>query len=350
MRLKISTALHRLLENWPAKVLSVAAAVLLVVFNNVSRLEERSFSVPLTLELPDGYVPSSAYPDQARITLRGEPEEILRIEEEDIRAYVDLTEHAAEGIFEEPVDVEKRGASLNVEPLEIRVEPVSVSVNLEQSLTKSVDVAPQLEGTPPPGYELSQYQLTPERIDIRGPRSHVQSVERASTDPIMLTGRRDNFIVRVQLEELGERISYPGGNVVEFRGVIDERVVLDTFGQVDVSVVGLTPAFAVESELPSGEVRVQASQVTLEEVQSSDVQLVADASAVDSVGEYELPVRPQVPQGVVVLRYAPTVLTLRIVENGDTGTGGAEAEDESEDAGEAAESGESAESAGDAGQ
>lgn len=314
--MKSSELLRRLLENWPAKVLSVAAAVLLVVFNNVSRLEERSFSVPLGVELPEGLVPASTYPQQVRITLRGEPEEILRIEEEDIRAYVDLTEHTAEGEYEDPVEVEKRGVSLNVEPLEVRVEPESISINLEHQLRKSVEISPTLEGSPPSGYELSQFQLIPETVDIRGPRSRVAPIESVSTDAIELSGRRDNFTVRVTLEELGELLSYPGGNVVEFRGVIDERVILDTFDQVDISVVGLSPPLSVATPLPAGEVRVQASQVRLEEIGSSDVQLVADAGDVDGAGTHELPVRPQVPQGLVVLWYEPTTLTLQIESQG----------------------------------
>lgn len=310
--MRISSVLRQLLDNWPAKVLSIVAATLLVVFNNVSRLEERSFSIPLELELAEGMVPASTYPDQARITLRGEPGEILRIEEDDIRSYVDLTEHTSHGSYEEPVEIEKRGASLNVDPLEVRVEPSLITVRLERRLRKSVSVSPTLEGSPPSGYELSQYQMIPESVDIQGPRSRVEQIESISTESIELNGRQENFTVRVRLEDLDELLSYPGGNVVEFRGVIDERVILDTFNEVQLSVIGLEPPLSVASELPRGQVRVQAGQVRLEQVQSSDVQLIADASGVTEAGQVEVPVRPQVPEGLVVLRYSPTTLSLTI--------------------------------------
>jgi hypothetical protein len=109
--LKSSDLLRRLVHNWPAKILSLAAAVLLVVFNNVSRLEERFFSVPLELKLPAEYVPAAEYPQQVRIVLRGESEEIFRIEEQDIRAYVDLSEHDSSGEYQEPVEIERRTSS-----------------------------------------------------------------------------------------------------------------------------------------------------------------------------------------------------------------------------------------------
>jgi hypothetical protein len=74
----------------------------------------------------------------------------------------------------------------------------------------------------------------------------------------------------------------------------------------------LEPPLSGASELPRGQVRVQAGQVRLEQVQSSDVQLIADASGVTEAGQVEVPVRPQVPEGLVVLRYSPTTLSLTI--------------------------------------
>jgi hypothetical protein len=312
--LRARRLLGRLLHNWPVKALSLAAAILLLVFHDISRLEERFFSVPLELELPEGYVPASNYPDNVRISLRGESEEIFRILEEDIRAYVDLTEHDNAGVFKEPVQVERLGTARGIEPLEIGVEPLEVAITLEESMQKGVDVQPSLSGFPPSGYELTQYQISPSTVEIQGPSSRVEEIEEVATEDIELTGRREDFSVRVRLQRPDPLVSFLGGDVVEFRGIVEEAVVLHTFEPVETVVLGLDPRFQIGGPLPSGTVRVQGRQLDLEDIEPEQVQLIADASAITEPGSYDLPVRPDVPQGLIVLRYEPTEVEVSVSE------------------------------------
>jgi len=317
--LKSSTFLRRLFQNWPVKVLSLAAAVLLVVFNNISRLEERFFSVPLHLQLPEDYVPAAQYPDKVRVSLRGQSDDIFRIMEDDIHAYLDLTDHPNEGMFKVPVRIEKTGAALNVEPLEIKVEPMDVAVELEKKLLKSVEVTPTLTGFPPPGYELGQYTVSPSSVEMGGPRSKVQDAQSVKTEDIDLAGRREDFSVRVRLVKPDPLISFPGGDVVEFRGIIEESVVLQTFQPVEVVVLDLDPQLTIASPLPEGSVRVQGRQLDLEKVTPDQVQIVVDASQVRRPGTYNLSARPAVPRGLLVLRYEPSQIQVRIVRAEQSG-------------------------------
>jgi YbbR domain-containing protein len=310
--LKGSRFIARLLHNWPAKALSLAAAILLLVFHDISRLEERFFSVPLELELPDGYVPASNFPDNVRVSLRGESEEIFRILEEDIRAYVDLTEHDSAGEFLEPIRVERLGTARGIEPLEIGVEPVEVAITLEETLQKGVEVQPSLSGFPPTGYELTQYQISPSTVEIQGPRSRVAQMEEVTTEDIELTGRREDFNVRVRLQRPDPLVTFLGGDVVEFRGIVEEAVVLHTFDPVETVVLGLDPQLQLDGQLPSGTVRVQGRQLDLEDTEPDQVQLIVDASAITSPGQYVLSVRPDVPQGLIVLRYEPTEVEVTV--------------------------------------
>ncbi|MFP4374966.1 MAG: YbbR-like domain-containing protein [Spirochaetaceae bacterium] len=306
--------LARLLHNWPAKALSLAAAILLLVFHDISELEERFFSVPLELELPEGYVPASSFPDNVRVSLRGESDEIFRILEEDIRAYVDLTEHDSAGEFLEPIRVERQGTASGIEPLEIGVEPLEVAITLEETMQRVVDVEPSLTGFPPTGYELTQYRISPSTVEIEGPSSHVESIEEITTEDIDLAGRREDFSVRVRLQRPDPLVSFLGGDVVEFRGIIEEAVVLHTFDPVETVVLGLDPQLEIEGTLPSGTVRVQGRQLEVEELDPDQVQLIIDASSITSPGTYRLSARPDVPQGLIVLRYEPTEIEVTVTE------------------------------------
>lgn len=307
--------LARLLTNWPAKVVALAAAVLLVVFNDVARLEERFFSVPLELELDEDYVPGSPYPGNVRVRLRGNSDAVFRVLEEDIRAFVDLTEHDTGGVYKEPIQIEKRGTALEVDPLEIRVEPLEVTVALERKILKSLEVRPSLVGFPPAGYQLSQYRLTPSTVEVEGPRSRVEDLTHIVTEDIELAGRREDFSVRVRLVRPDPLVAIPGGDVVEFRGVVEETVILHTFEDVEIVFLDLPEDSRILSEVGTGSIRVQGKQLDVESVAPEDVRLVADGSIVTGPGTFVLRVRPEIPRGLLVLRYEPTRVEVRVGES-----------------------------------
>lgn len=304
--MRSSDFFSRLLSNWPAKVVALAAAVLLVVFNDVARLEERFFSVPLELVLDDDYVPGSPYPANVRVRLRGNSDGVFQVLEEDIRAYVDLSEHQSEGVYKEPVEIERQGTALEVDPLEIRVEPLEVTVALERKIYKSLEVRPTLNGFPPSGYQLSQFRLTPSTVEVEGPRSQVEDLTHVVTEDIELAGRREDFSVRVRLVRPDPLVAFPGGDVVEFRGVIEESIILHTFEEVGIVYLDLPEDLRIVSSPTEGSIRVQGKQLDIEAAAPEDVRLVADGSVVTGPGTYVLTVRPELPRGLLVLRYEPT--------------------------------------------
>jgi len=142
--LAIEQFVRRAFRNWPAKVLSFAAAVLLLVFHDVTRLEERFITVPLSVQVSSELVPASAFPHQARVRLRGESDQVFGILEEDIVASVDLAGHTTEGEFRAPVLLRRIGTAALGNTLELDVEPDSILVSLERKLLKSVERPSQI--------------------------------------------------------------------------------------------------------------------------------------------------------------------------------------------------------------
>jgi hypothetical protein len=137
-------------------------------------------------------------------------------------------------------------------------------------------------------------------------------MEEVTTEDIELTGRREDFNVRVRLQRPDPLVTFLGGDVVEFRGIVEEAVVLHTFDPVETVVLGLDPQLQLDGQLPSGTVRVQGRQLDLEDTEPDQVQLIVDASAITSPGQYVLSVRPDVPQGLIVLRYEPTEVEVTV--------------------------------------
>jgi YbbR domain-containing protein len=153
--------LVKVVEKWPAKVLSVAAALILFVFHRMSTLESRFFSVPLQVEIGAGFVPVNSYPRLVRVTLRGDANSVFSIAEDDIEAYIDLSKYAAPGWYRSPVQIRKKGSALDVEPLEISVDPLEVAVQIERSTGGSLPPDMRMRGTTPPARLLASGESAP---------------------------------------------------------------------------------------------------------------------------------------------------------------------------------------------
>jgi hypothetical protein len=64
-----------------------------------------------------------------------------------------------------------------------------------RQVERELVVEPHLEGKPAPTYEMKEVQVTPIRVRVTGPASHVNALENAQTEIISIEGRRESFDV-----------------------------------------------------------------------------------------------------------------------------------------------------------
>jgi len=317
--LKRRPLLERVTDHWPAKVISLAAAALLFLFYRINTMEERFFGVPLRVSPPAGLAIARTYPKSARVTLRGKEEAIFSVLEEDIEVYADFGRFNSEGQMRIPVRVRRTGSSLNIEPLDIRVEPAEISITLEPHQGKSVPVRAVFTGTPPPGYDLVQSSVTPAALEISGARSVVNGVDHLSTEEIDLSGRSADFTVQVPIVRDRPLLAYPRDSVVVLRGIIREAVVIRTFENIDIISVDLSPRLAMAAPLPKGSLRVQGTQGVIEALAAGQLRLVLDCSGVTRPGRVQLRPKPDIPPEIVVLKFEPQELELTILSAAQEG-------------------------------
>ena len=216
--------LKKITEKWPVKVLSVAAALIISIFYRMNTLETRFFSVPLKIETNSALVPSNSLANAVRISLRGEPDGIQQIIEEDIEAYIDIGKYTSEGTYRAPVQIRKKGSALGVAPLEISVLPIEISLVLEQNVVKSVPVFPVFMGAISQGFELADRQIIPDTIIAEGPRSALEDIKEFNTEIIDIDRRYENFSVRVNIINNNPLIVIHGDRMIEFRGTINQII------------------------------------------------------------------------------------------------------------------------------
>ena len=210
----------KIMEKWHVKVLSLAAAILIAVFFRMNSLETRFFSAPLIIHSSDELIPANPFASSVRISIRGEADGIQPILEEDIEAFIDLGRYTNEGAYRVPVQIRKKGSALGVEPLEISVLPIEILLQLEQKVTKNINVFPKFSGTVAEGYELTYQSLIPASVVVEGPRSVLDGHIEFFTEIINLDMRYDDFSIVINTINENPLITIHGNSMLEFRGSV----------------------------------------------------------------------------------------------------------------------------------
>ncbi|MDR0669267.1 MAG: hypothetical protein LBF95_04220 [Treponema sp.] len=308
-----------LAENWVPKVLSIALALTIFMIHRINTLETRFFSTPLILELPSHLCPSSSYVRMIRITLRGDANNIQPIQDDDIEAYIDLNDYESPGSYHVPIKVRKKGAALEVEPLEISMTPVAITIELDYKQSRYVPLTANIDGTPEPGFDLVSHTLSPAQVVLEGPGGLLENVLELYTDVIDLNGRNADFSVTVPILNRDPLLTIRGSAMTEFKGFIHSRIDVRNFGSLPITLLNLDAAFRAEPDFRTGTVRLEGSRGNLDAFSPPPGFLTVDCSIITGAGRYTLPVKAALPPSLSLVRTDPEELgiTVRLVETED---------------------------------
>jgi YbbR domain-containing protein len=301
-----------IITNWPVKVLSIALALLLFVFNRLNTLTTRPLSVPLIIETSSTLVPASAYPQNVRVNLRGEDEGIKSIAESDIEAYVDLSRYEDGGLYSAPVLVRKKGRALGIEPLEIAVYPPKITVQLDQRIIKTIPLTAAIRGRASDGFDLVSYTLSPQEVVLAGPRSSLESVVEIETDSVELDGRNSDFTAVVNIINPNPLFVLRGNGTAEFSCVIRPSVSVRSIEDIPIFLSGLVSALEADTGGKTGSVRIEGRQSDLDNFQPHPELLTVVCSGLYGPGTYTLPVEIDLPPELSLIRREPEELTLTV--------------------------------------
>ncbi|MDR0448464.1 MAG: hypothetical protein LBH07_07330 [Treponema sp.] len=303
----------RVVRNWPAKVLSVVAAIFLFTFHRMHDLQERYFSVPLLLDINSNMAANSSYPQNVRIILRG-TNSIFYLSETDIEARLDFTGYTEPGLYKAPVQIRRKGTAADVEILEITVDPAEISLELDRWMSKFVTIIPSFQGYLDTGYEMVSYSLEPNQAEIHGPMNLVLEITELRTNFINLEGRKADFDSRVRITIPNQLLSLQGDGMVEFRSFIKEHIIIKNFENLPISIKGLPDTLAAILDPSRALVRIQGVQSMLEGNRSELITplLSVDCTGIHDVGLFELPLQVTIPDGLNIERRDPEIIRVVI--------------------------------------
>lgn len=203
MRLKVRIQ-KALTENIPLKTAALIIAVILWLFVTSKGQTEVSLEIPLEfVNIPQGLDIVRHDTRSVNIVIRGYERFIRNLKPGDIRLTIDLSK-ARKGEIQLPIREEDIRTPFTISI--IKIDPSSVRVVFEEKITKRVIVRPVITGRPDRDYYVSSIVTTPEEITIEGVTSELRRINHIDTEPLDITGVREDIIEEVGLNLVGKKI------------------------------------------------------------------------------------------------------------------------------------------------
>jgi hypothetical protein len=155
----------------------------------------------------------------------------------------------------------------------IEVMPRSVTLHLETVVERDVPVEARFEGELPEGFRRLSVTVSPERVRVRGPESHVGAVEKAFTETISLSDLRESRTFQQVAVDIPDHKVAPLDAAVSVRVEVAEEQLERRFTNVPVrtsSGAAVVPAGA--------SLLLRGPRSIVESLRPEDVRLVVDPS------------------------------------------------------------------------
>jgi YbbR domain-containing protein len=209
------------------KLVSLALAVGLWLAIAGKPTAERGLAVPVELRnVPRDLELTGDPVNTVDVRVRASPGLINSLDPGAIRATIDLA-GAQEG--ERIVQLSPAQIQAPQGFRVVKITPSLLTLNLERTVRKRVPVHPRVIGRPAAGFEVAEITSEPAEVQITGPRSRVQEVESAFTEPVSVAGAEATVteLVNVGLEDPLLRLE--GGSRVRVSAVVREARETRTF-------------------------------------------------------------------------------------------------------------------------
>jgi len=190
------------LHNFWLKILSLLIATgLWLAISPDQEPAEVAMRVPIEFRhVPDGLEIGTAIIPEAQIRVRG-PERLIRgLRSTDVHAEVELGDvKAGDRTFDLTKAQIRRPRELDV----VQVVPGQVHLSFDTRMTREVEIHPRVIGSFLAGEQITKVLVDPERVQVTGPKHHVELMDAATTDPVDASGTRTQatFVTNVYVAD-----------------------------------------------------------------------------------------------------------------------------------------------------
>lgn len=299
---------------WPfrhfaLKAWSLVLAILLWMVVAGEETVERGLRVPLELQqFPAGLELQNDAPSLVDVRVRGSSGTLSRIGTGDLVVVLDLrTARPGRRLYQ--LTPEQVRAPFGVQVTQ--VTPSGLALTFENAATRTLSIAPAVEGSPAPGFVVGKITVDPPDVEIVGPQTAVERATQAITEPISVAGATQDVSdsLTVGLVDPALRLKAPrlaSVTVQVMPGPVEREAPARP-----VRVRNLQRPLTAQVEPTSVRLVLRGTRQGLSHVDLDDINAYVDVEGL-GVGDYALPVHADSPQDAGVARIDPATVRVHI--------------------------------------
>lgn len=194
----------------------------------------------------------------------------------------------------------------------VEKEPNMVDIVIPVLATKTIPVNPRITGVPQDGYSITDIQLNPKEVKIKGRKEILDVIEFLETEPIDIEGinASDNFDTALVLPEgveiMGEKINFTVEVNVE--KIIEKEIPLST---EKLSFINLDTSLIIDKEnlLDSITLAVKGIESRVENLNENNITYYSDLLGLEE-GTHNIDVEVVLQEGIELLYLEPKTIEI----------------------------------------
>jgi YbbR domain-containing protein len=192
-----------------------------------------------------------------------------------------------------------------------RIRPSALSIALDQSLIRRLEVQPVIKGLPAPGFEVGEIALTPKEVLVRGPESDINQLKVINTIPIDINKLSSAVTKDVELDFQNLPITYLDNQPLIVKITIRPKVQTKTFNNIIVVPNGANgPVRFIPSKVS---ITVRGPVTNLEHLRAEDLNGKVNMKNLKA-GWYEVRVTVDLPDGLELVKVSPEKLRVHLMK------------------------------------
>lgn len=306
--------IDKILENWTAKVICFVLALLIYIFHQVTLLEKKTITVPLTVESNGVLTPTTELPRFVKVTVRSTADLIPTIYGSGIKAVLSLTEFTEKGFYDVPIRINLSEGLALTDPLEITVKPEVLTVNLDEKIMKYIPVEPAVSGKPEHGYTVKDISVSPSSVKVVGPSSIIEKTKFIYTKKVLVSGAAKSFSNDIKLDNIVSALQVFPESDFKVSVTVVPSDYEKTFENVSIKVLNLSEALTLENDIPAITFTLAGTMPVLEKFEFAENDIFIDCSEITVPGDYEVPLTVKTPASVAFINKPDKTVLIKVIE------------------------------------
>ncbi len=191
-----------------------------------------------------------------------------------------------------------------------RIRPNALSIELDQAVTRRLEVLPVIKGSPAPGFEVGDITLTPKETLVRGPQNAVQQLKQINTIPIDISKLSSSVTREVELDFQNLPLTSLDSQPIVAKITIRPKLQTKVFTNIVVVPYGASNPLQLEPAKVA--VTVRGPATNLELLRPEEITPRINLKNLKP-GSYEAKIAVEVPAGLEVVAVTPEKIKVKIL-------------------------------------